>query len=359
MRILINALSGIGDAIMFSPALELLKKQLPGSEIDMTVMFKQVEEIYANNPNVSKIYFIDFLEQSKLKSLKQVLALRKNKYDASINVYPSNRREYNMVQRLIGADKRIATRYNHYSKSNWDYLNNILKQEVKDRHNVLENFDLVKFLAPNIKEEELGPFRIKISIEDEVFAQKYFLDNILQDQFVVGFHAGSATFKRHINKRWAAEKYIELAKELHKKYFAQVMLFGTEQDVNEKIYSEIRSFGHLPKTGGIMQSMALMERCKLFVSNDTALMHLAAGLKIPTVAIFAYTNYKELYPWKNKHIIVRKDLECSPCFFNSPKPVECIYTGEDEFKCIKTIDVSEVLEACKKLIEEISQRSST
>jgi heptosyltransferase-2 len=102
-----------------------------------------------------------------------------------------------------------------------------------------------------------------------------------------------------------------------------------------------------------MQSLALMKKCSLMVSNDTALMHLAAGLKIPTAAVFAYTNYKELYPWQNKHIIIRRELKCSPCFFNSPRPVKCIYTGEEEFKCIKTIPVSEVMAACEKLIEEI------
>jgi heptosyltransferase-2 len=124
-------------------------------------------------------------------------------------------------------------------------------------------------------------------------------------------------------------------------------LFGTETDVNEKIYKEIKSFAHLPKTDTMMQSLALLERCKLLVCNDAALMHLAAGLKVPTVAVFAYTNYKELHPWKNKHKIVRKELDCSPCFFNSPRPVQCIFTGNDEFKCIKTIEVSEVMAAVK------------
>lgn len=353
MRILINALSGIGDAIMFSPALALLKKHLPASQIDMMVMYRQVEEIYRNNPAVNKIYYVDFLNQPKLKSLKDVLALRKNKYDASVNVYPSNRREYNLIQFLIGAKKKIAAKYNNYSKSNWDFLNNSLKQVVKDRHNVLENFDLIKFLAPDAKEEELGAYNIDIPIEDEVFAQKFFLDSLLHDKFVIGFHAGSAVFKRHINKRWQADKYIELAKLLHNKYYAQVMLFGTEKDVNDKIYREIKSFAYMPAVKSIMESLALMKRCRLFVSNDTALMHLAAGLKIPTTAVFGYTNYKELYPWRNKHIIVRKELECSPCFFNSPRPVQCIYTGEDEFKCIKTIDVNEVFTACNRLIGEI------
>jgi heptosyltransferase II len=353
MRILINALSGIGDAIMFSPALSLLKKHLPEAKIDMLVMYRQVEEIYKANPNVNNIYYFDMMNQSKLKSFRDILALRKNKYDASINVYPSNRREYNGVQFVTGAKKRIAKRYNHVSKSNFDFLNNYLSDEVKDRHNVLQNFDLIKFLVPNAKEEELGGFDINITMDDEVFAQKYFIDTLLNNMFVIGFHAGSATLKGHINKRWSAEKYIELAKKLHQKYYAQIMLFGTEKDVNEKIYNEIKQFAHIPETGSIMQSLALMSRCKLMVTNDTALMHLSAGLKIPTAAIFAYTNYKELYPWKNKHIIIRKELECSPCFFNSPKPVECIYTGEEEFKCIKTITVDEVFAACEKLIADL------
>lgn len=352
MRILINALSGIGDAIMFSPALTLLKKHLPDAEIDMLVMFRQVEEIYKTNPAVNNIYFFDLMKQSKLQSVKDILSLRKNKYDVSINVYPSNRREYNGVQFVLGAKTRIAKRYNHYSRSNFDFLNNHLVDEVKDRHNVLQNFDLIKVLAPNAKEDELGGFNIKIPMEDEVFARKYFIDNTLDGKFVVGFHAGSATLKGHIHKRWSADKYIELAKVLHKKHFAHIVLFGTEKDVNEKIYREIKSFAYLPAVGGMMQSLALIERCNMMVTNDTALMHLSAGLKIPTVAVFAYTNYKELYPWHNKHIIVRRELKCSPCFFNSPKAVNCIYDGEEEFKCIRTITVEEVSEAFEKLLAE-------
>ncbi len=82
MKIIINALSGIGDAVMFSPALKSLKDKLPESEIEMMVMFSAVKDIYEQNPAINKIHFIDFLNQPALKSFKQVLALRKNKYDA-------------------------------------------------------------------------------------------------------------------------------------------------------------------------------------------------------------------------------------------------------------------------------------
>ena len=353
MRILINALSGIGDAVMFSPALAVLKKHLPNSQIDMLVMFQQVGEIYKLNKNVNNIYFIDFLHQSKFKSLREIYRIRRNRYDVSVNVYPSNRKEYNLLNIMLGAKERIANKYLNYSRSSWDYLNTKLTQEVKNRHNVLENFDLTKLLAPDAKEEELGDLEIDVSIDDEASATDYLIDNLLMDKFLVGFHAGSATFKRHINKRWSKEKYILLAEKLHEKYNAHILLFGTENDVNEYINKKAKGFTSIPKEKNIMQSIALMEKCKLFVSNDTALMHISAGLKIPTVAIFGYTNYKELYPWHNKHIIVRKELDCSPCFFNSPRPVQCIFSGNDEFKCMKTIELDEVMNGAEKLIKEI------
>jgi heptosyltransferase-2 len=353
MKILINALSGIGDAVMFSPALSVLKHHFPDSRIDMLAMFSQVKQIYASNKNINKIYFIDFLHQSKFKSFKEVLAIRKNKYDYSINVYPSNRKEYNSLNLLLGAENRIATKYLHYSSSNFDFLNSSLKNEIKDRHNVLENFDLIKVIAKDAEENELGPYVINIPITEEVKTTEYMIDNLLLEKYFIGFHIGSATFKRHINKRWPAEKYIELAKLLHRKFLAHILLFGTETELNQQVLKELKHFAYIPQFDNIMTGIALMKKCKLFVSNDTALMHIASALQIPVVAIFGYTNYKELHPWKSRYIIIRKELECSPCFFNSPSPVQCIFSGEDEFKCIKTVEVDEVFEAIVKLIEEV------
>ncbi len=122
-------------------------------------------------------------------------------------------------------------------------------------------------------------------------------------------------------------------------------------DINEMIMTLGGNNVIIPKTANLMQSLALMKQCGLFVSNDSALMHLAAGLAIPQVAIFAYTNYNELYPWHNRHIIVRTELDCSPCFFNSPKPVNCILTGKDEFKYNDSFNHSTWLTFMKNRLE--------
>ena len=108
--------------------------------------------------------------------------------------------------------------------------------------------------------------------------------------------------------------------------------------------------GVIASTNNYMDSMARLKQCNLFVSNDTAFLHSASAFGIPVAAIFGYTNHKELYPWMTKHVIIRKELECSPCFFNSPRPARCKWKGADEFKCVRTIELEEVYSACMNLL---------
>ena len=349
MKILINALSGNGDALMFSPSLRLLKEKLPGSEIDMLVMFRSVKEMYQQNPFINKIHFIDFMKQSKLKSLAEVRRLKNNEYDYSINVYPANRLEYNIVNAFLGAKKKIAHHYTHTGFSRAEFLNDILIDEIKDRHNVLQNLDLIKSIT-DVKDDEAGQMEIFINDEDKAKAGEWNSTVNPENKFLIGFHPGSSVLKNHIHKRWDKNKYAELGNRLIKDHNAKILLFGNEFDLNNEINSLMNNEGVIASTENYMDSISRMEYCKLFVSNDTAFMHSAAALQIPTVGIFAYTNSKELYPWKTKHIVVRKELECSPCFYNSPRPATCIFTGDEEFKCMKMISVDEVYSAVNQLI---------
>ncbi|MBX7042341.1 MAG: glycosyltransferase family 9 protein [Ignavibacteria bacterium] len=350
MKIIINALSGNGDALMFSPALRQLKNKLPDAEIDMLVMFGSVKQMYMNHPSLSNVHFIDFLKQPKLRSLAEVRKLKKKEYDYSVNIYPSNRLEYNIVNSLLGAKTKLSVHYLHTQFSRGEFLNDILVNETAGRHNVLQNIDLASAIA-GISEPEAGPMEIFIGNEHAEKADKWLRDVNPEGRPLAGIHAGSAVLKNHINKRWSKDGYIRLVKHLQDAKGCKVLLFGTEADLNLEIKTASGGEAELASTPDFMDSVARMRNCSLFVSNDTAFMHCAAALQLPVVAIFGYTNHKELYPWKTKHIIVRKDLECSPCFYNSPKPASCIFTGADEFKCIRSISSDEVIEAAVKLLD--------
>jgi heptosyltransferase-2 len=351
MKILINALSGNGDALMFSPSLRLLKEKIPDAQIDMLVMFKSVKEMYEHNPFLNNIYHINFLKQSKLKSVKELFSLRKNNYDVSINVYPSNRTEYNLVNSFLGAKKRLGHHYTHSDVLRLENLNNVTADEIPNRHNVLQNFDLINKLL-EVDEKEVRGLEIFLSDEDKKKSEEWVKENDLTGKTLVGFHAGSAVLKNHIHKRWDKKKFAELGNLLREKYNAKILLFGNEFDLNLEIDEMLNGQGILASTSNYMDSIARMRFCNLFVSNDSAFLHSSAAFKIPTVGIFGYTNAQELFPWGTKHLIVRIELDCSPCFYNSPKPVQCLWTGEDEFKCMKLITVKDVFEACRILLEK-------
>src|SRR3989304_8455746 len=110
MKILVNALSGIGDALMFTSLLKLLRQAYPNSEIDALVMFRAVKDFYERNSNVHKVHYFDFLSEGLFKSIKFIFSIHR-KYDISINVYPSNRKEYNVINFLLGANQRAAVKY--------------------------------------------------------------------------------------------------------------------------------------------------------------------------------------------------------------------------------------------------------
>jgi len=350
MKILVNALSGNGDALMFSPSINLIKQKLPDCELHLLAMFRSVKEMYETNPYVDKIFFIDFLHQGKLKSIKEILKLRKNNYDYTINIYPSNRLEYNALNLILGKRQRMGFHYLHSNIMRGEFLNTILVNEQSDIHNVKQNINLLRKIL-NISEDEIPDLEIFFTNEMEAQVNDWLKEINPTNKKLIGFHCGSSTLKNHIHKRWDKNKYAMLAKNLTENENAKILLFGNEFELNNEINELSGEVCTIASTENYMDSMIRMSKCSLFVSNDTAFMHSSAAFKIPVVAIFGYTNYKELYPWNSPQIIVRKELDCSPCFYNSPKPVKCKWKNEDKFKCIKDISFEEVYQASKKLLE--------
>jgi heptosyltransferase-2 len=340
MKILVLALAGIGDALMFTPALKLLRQSLPSAQIDALVMFRGTKEIYETNPNFNKVIHFDFLKEGAVNSLRFVLGLRK-KYDATINVYPTNRKEYNIINFLLGSKQRAGVKYLRMNLQNLGWLNNVTVLENDEMHNVQTNIKLVEKLL-NKRFDEEPEMQISLSDDYKTFAESFFKGkNILEKNFVVGFHPGCATLKNHIKRRWEPEKFAELGKKLIREKNAKVFLFGgpEEEELKSSINKMIDSENsYVIKTEKFLQSIAIMKRCNVFVTNDSALMHVASALGLKVIAIIGPTNPNYIHPYKTEHKIVSLNLDCAPCFFYTPKPLTCSRT-DVQFKCIKELDV--------------------
>ena len=351
-KILIIALSGIGDALLFTPAASLVRRKFPDAEMDALVMFKSAAEIYERTGLFDKIFLYDFLNSSIAKSLRFVLELRGN-YDASLNVYPSNRKEYNIIQFLTGAKRRAGVMYLRRDLQQLGFLNNVRIEENDLLHNVEENIRLSEKLLGFSAEDE--PDLVLTLDENDRSSAKDYLEeaNIKEDDVVIGMHAGSATFKNQIKRRWEPQKFAELARLIVEKRNSHILIFGGPEETDLK--NEIaRASGSprvlIPRSKGIIETAAIMSRCNAFVTNDSGMMHLAAALKIPTVAIIGPTNINYISPWHTKYEIASLFLDCSPCFIYSPRPLSCSRI-DVKFKCIKELEVEAVYEKVAHLLD--------
>ncbi len=339
---------------MFTPALQLLRNALPDANIDAVTMFKGAKELLERNPNLDNVFYFDLLNSSKLNSLKSILSLR-GKYDASINVYPSNRKEYNIINFLAGAQKKAGIKYLRRDLRNFGFLNNTRIVENDLRHNVRTNIMLVEKLLQKKFDEE-PDLCFPLTNEDEIYSAKFFEQTgIKQNNVVIGFHPGSSTLKNHIHRRWAPEKFAELGSRLIKGLNATILIFGGPEE--DELKSSIKKMIGHPQvyeihTKGLTESLGLVKRCDVFATNDSGMMHIAAALKRNVVALIGPTNSNYIHPWNTRYKIVSLDLECSPCFFYSPRPLICS-RSDIKFKCLKELEADAAYKAVDEFLKTL------
>jgi len=154
-------------------------------------------------------------------------------------------------------------------------------------------------------------------------------------------------------KQWPLYKFMELCNRIYDELAdVKIILHGspTEKEMIEK--SAVKMKGNPIIAAGqtnIRQAAALIEKSDLIVCNDSGLMHVAVAVNTPVVAIYGPTDYTRTAPFGKKHKIIRKELECSPCFkLNGSTAVEnCKY----KYKCLLDINVSEVINVIKKQLK--------
>lgn len=350
-KILITPLYGIGDALMSTPALRNIKENL-GAEITYLHMFAATREILGNNPYVDRSIFFPFLAKSRLASLRFLTRFRK-KYDYSINFYPSNRKEYNVSAFISGSKVRIGHRYLRENFKELNFLKTHTIAEDDGLHCVEENLKLLEFLG--IKEPKKYPLGFFMTGEEEDFAKCWLEERRNSESLVVGLHPGTASFKNHAKKRWPVESFVKLINKIAFEFPEVVFLiFGgpDEKSLKEAVVlnTDFKNRVFSVDFPSIREAAALMKHCDVFISNDSGLMHLAAALRVKTIAVFGPTNPVWVRPWQVKHKIISLGFPCAPCFRYSPRPLNCA-RGKD-YACVKDISADMVFSAFRDLLEE-------
>jgi ADP-heptose:LPS heptosyltransferase len=165
---------------------------------------------------------------------------------------------------------------------------------------------------------------------------------VLIDKPFVSLFPGASIPER----RWDVNKFAEVAKRLHDRGISTVVVGGGgEAASGDRIVAGTYGLNLAGKTS-IAETAAIIERSKLLVSGDSGILHIGVGLGKPTVSLFGPGIAKKWAPQGNYHIVINKDLSCSPCTSFGTTPVCPIGV-----RCMSDISVAEVVAAIDKLMK--------
>ncbi len=314
--ILFITLSNLGDIILTTPVLEKLCVEFPARSIDV-VTGPVGTEIFTAHPAVRDV--IVYKKRAPLGSrMKHFLELRRKKYDLVVDL------KNTLAPYLVGARFRPG----------------IFSFPARGRHKKEEH--LSKLFCLGVDAFSNNRFFVPASEEDRRSA-----DRILppeREKRTVVMNPGA---KSHL-KRWGAIKFAALADRLTEELDCSVFICGNEDDKETvtEVMSRIKGKANdlCCKTSlGVLSE--IMRRSALVVTNDSAPLHLASAVNVPTVAIFGPSNEVKYGPLADKNKVIKPDVSCRPC----EKALCAIGPAEG---CIDRVTAGEVFDAIKELLEE-------
>ena len=343
-RILIIAPNWIGDAVMSQPLLAQLKASYPDSHIDVLAS-TWVAPIYRACTEIHQVIEAK-LEHQKLQwGLRQQLAkqLQANQYQICF-VLPNS-----LKSALIPWLANIPFRIGYRGELRFGLINFSLPNHSKiNRPPMVEHY---LALASLLNEEKVQATKLSSSeptLNVSEQAKQSLIAKLtvakINPQAISVFCPGA---EYGITKRWPTEHFAKLAQELLAKHLDHhIILLGSKSDhvLAKNIQLHIPTLSNIHNWCGntsLDEAIALISLSKAVVSNDSGLMHIAAALKTPQVAIFGSSDPHHTPPLSEKAKVIWLNLPCSPCYKR-----ECPL---GHLKCLKDISPEQVFSAIKAL----------
>ena len=154
-------------------------------------------------------------------------------------------------------------------------------------------------------------------------------------------------------KRWPEEYYAEVAKRWQEETGGQVWIFGSAKDtpvataIRHALPAEQRDRCHiLAGKTSLTEAIDLLAASKIVVSNDSGLMHIAAALQRPLVAVYGSTSTEYTPPLSARAQLVHNDIACRPCFKRECPlgHLDCLRQLSPDlvWQAIKRIDITDI-----------------
>ena len=334
-RILLRGTNWIGDAIMTLPAVASVRAAYPKAHLAILAK-PPVTDIYKLFSAADEIIPYEQKFQNLPGVLRLAYELRRKKFDAAILL--QNAIEAAIIAVVAG----IGVRAGYNSDGRGLLLTHAIRRtrEILKVHQIDYYLEMVKALGCANVDRTMHMETCISSATAKEILQQYVPES---GKTIMGIAPG-ATYGPA--KRWLPERFALAGDCLSRDLNAQVVLFGGQPDweTAEQVRKQSQT-GMLNLAGKttLREAVYLISQCRLFISNDSGLMHVAGALNIPTVAIFGSTNPVTTSPAGEKTVLVRKPVSCSPCLKE---------TCPTDFRCMTEITADDVAAAASTLVKK-------
>jgi len=337
-NILIRGTNWIGDAVLTLPALAAIRNTFPDARI--AVLAKPwVAEVYALCPEIDEVllYRRPGIHDGIAGLLRLAGELRIRRFDAAVLLQNA------IEAAILSCLARIPVRAGYGTDGRGLLLTHSV-QKRKGIGKVHQTEYYVEMVTALGCREATGEIRLATTPEHGPLAERLLEGLGLAGKHpLVGIAPGAAYGPA---KRWLPERFAAVADRLIRDDGASILLFGSAGD-KQAAESVVRQtsvpVADIAGQTDLREAIAVMARCDLFISNDSGLMHLAAALGIPTVAIFGSTNPATTGPVGKRSVVVRREVDCSPCL-----KTDC----PTDFRCMEGISADDVLAAARNLLQK-------
>jgi heptosyltransferase-2 len=302
-RILIIRTSSLGDIILTTPVLRLLRQYCPEARIEFLVK-AEYQDVLREHPCIDRLWLLD-TRQSLRHLLRQ---LRQTRYDLVLDLHRTLRSR--LLYLGVLSRRRLAYGKRTFQRAllvhlKWNTLGT--KTPVPELYAApLRKLGMTAPLA--------GPDMYLDTESQEAIRKDLAQAFAVQPERPLLAVAPGA---RWLTKRWPVERFAQVAQELAARHDAGVVILGDAYDApmaaalgRRLSVPVLNRVGHL----SLMQTAALLQRAHLLLSNDSGLMHMATALQVPVVAVFGPTVPEfGFYPFQAQAQVLSHPAPCRPC----------------------------------------------
>jgi lipopolysaccharide heptosyltransferase II len=315
--------------LLTTPLIRLIKNRFPESKIHF-VTYERNVDILKHNLHLHRIIALSEKSVENVRNLIERVSGTKD-FDVIIDLQNTLKTRLitgALVGKVLRFNKRRLIKfkmvYLKYKPKEYELIPDLYIKTANQLGIDTDNMGL-EFWLPS--DNESGTYLSEKKIPDNCF--------------------GIAPGAYHYTKRFPLDKFIDIAKRLINDYEFEVILLGGQSDkeICDEIHKQLPTCKNYAGRTTLVETSEYISKCRLVISNDTSIMHIAAARQIPVVAIYGST-IPELgfTPYKCIHRIVEAEVPCRPCTHYGRR--KC---PQGHFKCMNDISVDTIMNEVREL----------